>query len=78
MKAVEIPDHLVDLVEASGVELDAFVIEAVQERLLHPTQLSHGTLGERIKNGWVPPTVRGTARPDGVPWSEIEAPCDPA
>jgi hypothetical protein len=75
MKSIEIPDELAEQVVASGADLASFVVTAVQQRLA----ASGGkTLADRIEEGWVPPVVQGKVRSDGVAWSEIESPCDPA
>jgi hypothetical protein len=77
MRAIQIPDDLATRVEATGSQLERFVIDAVEQKLGHrlePANTYEGLIG----GGWTPPTVEGTPRADGRPWSEIEAACDPA
>lgn len=76
MKTVHIPDRIAERVEATGVDLDAFVIDAVEQKLLQPTGLAGRALGQLVGSGWTPPTVVGSQRADGRAWSEIEAPTD--
>ncbi len=78
MKEIEIPDSLANLVQASGAELHAFVVEAIEEKLSHRVVAKGKNLAALIDQGWIPPVVHGTAREDGEPWSQIEAPCNPA
>jgi hypothetical protein len=78
MKTVHIPDRIAERVEAAGADLDSFVLDAVEEKLLHPNVLAARTLSELMSSGWVPPTVVGSQRADGRAWSEIEAPVDPS
>jgi hypothetical protein len=36
------------------------------------------TLNELISEGWTWPSFEGVQRPDGIEWSELEAPCEPS
>jgi hypothetical protein len=60
------------MVGARGVDLGPFVIEAVQEKLLHSEHTNPITFGNKVHSGWIPPEVAGVPRTDGVAWSELE------
>ncbi len=75
MKTIEIPDELAKQVLDSGVDLQAFVLSAVKDRL---SSVSGVTFGQRMSEGWQPPVVMATVDQDSVTWSEVEAPCDPS
>ena len=36
------------------------------------------TLNELVAEGWTLPSLEGIRRPDGIEWSELEAPCEPS
>jgi len=78
MKNVSIPDELAERVEAAGVDLGPYAIEAIEQRLSREVMAGPQTLEELLAHGWKPPTVKGRRRKDGLPWSEIEAASDAA
>ncbi len=75
---VAIPDELAERVEAAGKNLSEFVVTAIEKELAKPVHAEGKTLAELEAGGWVFPTFIGRPRTDGVPWSEIEAACDPS
>jgi len=77
MRAIQIPDELAERVEAKGITLERFVIDALEEKLATTGGVQGRTLNELLAEGWTLPTVSGLPRPDGRPWSEIEAACEP-
>ena len=78
MKNVSIPDELANRVEAAGVDLVSYAIEAIEQKLTREKEVSPKSLAELKAKGWKPPTVKGKARKDGHGWSEIEAATDAA
>lgn len=78
MRQIAIPDDLAREVEAKGNELSDFAILAIRHELARQIPVEGQTFGEILAKGYQWPTFEGSVRPDGIPWSEIEAPCDPA
>ena len=62
MKIIEIPDDLAAKIDAAGADLDAFVIQAVEEKLQHSADLNGMTFGDRFLSGWIPPGRYGFAK----------------